>query len=192
MKKVLFAFLAIVLVLSASSCQKDKTDDKNEPVVFKNEIVQDGKSSGLQGGLIEDYGQADPNDSSFLYAGTNYDIFFYTDNIILNAGSETFSGEGLVLYFESFSINGSGIATGKYTYDATSLNVNTFDHALIYEVKSGVEFEEPSYEVISGSYEVVNNGSRNYEIKGALSFVKIGTNTASAVTFSYKGKLAEF
>lgn len=184
----MFAFLAMVLVGGFSSCEKNKTDEDNNTTTIKNEIVLEGETSVIKGGFIEDYGQADPNDSSFLYAGTNYDVYLYTESVTFNTTTEEFSGEGLVLYFESFSINGNGIATGKYTYNENSLNVNTFDLGLILEAKS-VETFEDAYAVTNGIYDVTNNGNNNYEIKGTLTLLKVVDGTATTVTFSYKGTL---
>ncbi len=190
MKKVMFAFLATLFVVGVSSCEKDKTEENDGTTTptIKNEVVLEGKTSVLKGGFIEDYGQADPNDSLFFYEGTNYDLYLYTENVSLNTTDLEFEGTGLIIYFESFSKNGNGIATGKYTFDENSLAVNTFDLGLILEAKAGEQFDDADYAVTSGSYDVTNNGNNNYEIKGTLSLIKVAGGNAT-VTFSYKGAI---
>lgn len=178
MKKVinLFAVFSLIAVLVACSKDKDSTSSSTNNST-SNELKIGADTYVLTSGMLEDYG----TDSA--YAGTNFDIFLLSDGVSLDVNGDL-QGTGYLVYFESFTTTSTGIESGTYTYDSSSLTVNTFDEGQIVKVENGNAVD--GYTVTSGSYVVDNKGSDKYKISGTLSAVGT-TSGATTITFSYEG-----
>lgn len=121
------ALLATTVFYSCKKEDKTTTDPGNS-----NQITYDGDTYKLQTrAAFENYGTDDGSDPGFQYEGTSLDLYFIDQNIklIVNGQGEidTAYGQGLLLYFETFSSDPNKLANGTYTYDEDSpYMTNTF------------------------------------------------------------------
>jgi hypothetical protein len=100
----LFGLLTIILFLgSMTGCQKE------EDVNF---ISYDGINLNIQSGVVESWGKLIPDAE-----GYNVDLKLYSAGISYNSETDTWSGEGAILYFEMFSPSEGELSAGEYILD---------------------------------------------------------------------------
>lgn len=187
--KTLFKSLMALMVVGAltTACKKETKTGGTTPPPSTSQLVLEGQSFTLDKGILENYG----TDTSF-YEGTNFDINLLTSDIKLHYDSngeiDSVSGNGYVVYFETFSSGTNDLAPGTYTYNANSLKEGTFDVGAIYQIINGEPDpnDDNVFEITSGNLEVSKTGS-NYSLSGTFNADQNGV--AKTVKVNYNGAL---
>lgn len=100
----LLGLLTFILFLgSMTGCQKEED---------VNVISYDGIRLSIQNGVVESWGKLIPDAE-----GYNVDLKLYSAGISYNAETDTWSGEGAILYFEMFSPLEGDLSAGEYILD---------------------------------------------------------------------------
>lgn len=171
----------ILMVLLASvlsfSCEKENEEQNEEP--FTPVLVIEGNSQALVEGYLINYG-ADPG------ANVNLDLFLLTEGVIpvyQNGFPTTFSGEGSVLYLETFTNDSLTLTAGTYNYN----NLGTEE---LFSVGSAKVYFLANNQ-FAGSQDLIDadlrveKESNTYTLTGSAEILTNGGD----VTYSFQGEL---
>ena len=153
----LFILLATISVMSFSCGNDDDNQDSNDNT--DNVLVFGDTEIELRAGVIADFGES--SDGIF-----NFDITLVDSQLSQFGGqvfptNETFSG----IYFQLFTDNGEDLDVGVYTFG--SVDANAYEFANIF-IDASIEDEDADvFEINSGSFTVLDNGSTyEFEFEG--------------------------
>lgn len=171
MKKFSIITVLLLLCLTILSCRNDDETQKNFLKIGSTEYK-------ITDGLLENYG------TSTNYQGNNVDLTLFTEGTTLavNGGTVSVTGNGMAIYFESFTTAKTYLDNGDFVYTTTSpYPVKSFDYASYADIANGTP----------GSWKPITAGKFNVNRNGDTYEITINTtdNSGNAITGYYKGSL---
>lgn len=168
MKKLLFVFIAVTLLVS---CKKDEDNGPVNNIKYNNVTYELGK------GYLENYGII--NDD--LYS---FDLWLVSDEILVTESN--ISGVGNIIYVGFISSSATDLAAGTYTFSASQSSAFSFYFGFVgldYDVanQNGTQLS-----LVGGTIVVAKSGAE-YEI--TLNGVLV---SGKSVTAYYKGTLTVY
>jgi hypothetical protein len=156
MKHLKFLFVLTLLASVAFvGCKKDPVADDPIPVVKENQFTHDGSKYALSKMYLMNYGTSNSKGSSY-----NFDLLATSSGLTYDETTDEFGGQGDAIYFEMFSSDSTGIASGTYISDTTHTdNALTFSYGECY-INFNISNETGDiYELASGNIVVVRTGT---------------------------------
>ncbi len=156
MKNLKFLFvLALLATVTLVGCEKDPVEEDPTPVVKENQFTHDGTKYALSNMYLMKYGMTNPNGPSY-----NFDFLATSSGITYDVTEDEFGGQGDAVYFEMFSADSTGIASGTYTLDSNQTgNALTFSAGECFINFSPTSGSGDMYEIATGNIVVVRTGT---------------------------------
>ncbi|NRD24511.1 hypothetical protein HNV10_14730 [Winogradskyella litoriviva] len=161
MKNLKQLFLLVTISVMSFSCGSD--DDGGSDV--SGALIYGDTEYELKSGIISNYGD-------YYEDGVyNFDISLLSSEFTIS-DDEVVPDDAIIsgVYFELFTETEGDLEVGTYSFDSFSFDANTFNDGEVYLNVSVDSLEdETSFEVTSGSFTVLDNGSSyEFEFEGTL------------------------
>lgn len=184
LKKISFAGVFSVLLVIASSCDKEDGGTHNVNPGPENrlpELQVHNDKYRLDVTAYKDFGES----SNGSYSGYKIELLVLVDGMQLfeaDGKIDSISGDGKLLSLELFSSAESELALGVYGFSSSYGQLNSFSKGYIIDYNGGVADQSSRYEIQTGTLTVENDGEQ-FTIEGELM-----DDEKKSISFYDKGK----